>query len=82
MATDDDDVDRSSRLFTVRLWSERVGGGVERRGSVRAVDSGAFRNFREWPALTSFLAEQLDEHRPTHDIAPGSSGVRQQETPI
>ena len=32
---------------------------------MRAVDSGAFRNFREWPDLTSFLAEQLDETPPT-----------------
>jgi hypothetical protein len=80
MATDDED-DRSSRLFTVRLWSERVGDGLERRGSVRAVDSGAYRNFREWPDLTTFLAEQLDEHRPPNDIAPGSPGARQQETP-
>ena len=78
----DDEGDRGARLFTVRLWSERVGDGVERRGNVRAVDSGAFRNFREWPDLTSFLAEQLDEHRPTNDIAPGSPGARQQETPI
>jgi len=80
--TTDDESDRGSRLFTVRLWSERVGDGVELRGWVRAVDSGAFRNFREWPDLTSFLAEQLDEHRPTNDTAPGSPGARQQETPI
>jgi hypothetical protein len=79
MATDDEK-DHSSRLFTVRLWSERVGDEVERRGNVRAVDSGAFRNFREWPDLTSFLAEQLDEHLSTTDITPGSPGARQQET--
>jgi hypothetical protein len=62
-----DEGDRGSRLFTVRLWSERVGDEVERRGSVRAVDSGAFRNFREWPDLTSFLDEQLEEQRSMTD---------------
>jgi len=63
MATNDDAADRGSWLFTVRLWREGVGDGTERRGSVRAVDSGAFRNFREWSDLNSFLTDQLDEHR-------------------
>jgi hypothetical protein len=49
------------RVFTVRIWAERVGARVEHRGSVRAVGGGAFRNFREWSDLTSFLAQQLEE---------------------
>jgi hypothetical protein len=60
----DNGPERRSRLFTVRLWSEAVGEHVERRGSVRTVDSGAFRHFREWSELMSVLAEQLDECRP------------------
>ena len=59
--------DRGPRLFTVRIWSERVGGGVEHRGSVRAVKTGAFRNFREWSDLTSFLAQNLGEDGPVED---------------
>jgi hypothetical protein len=35
---------------------------VDRRGSVRDAESGAFRSFREWSDLTSFLAEQLNEN--------------------
>ncbi len=75
MHADDDAKNRGARLFTVRLWSERVGDVTERRGSVRAVDSGAFRNFREWPDLTSFLSEQLEEDRTNADIAPCSPGA-------
>ncbi len=52
---------RRSRLFTVRIWSEAVGNGLEHRGSVRDVASGAFRNFREWSDLTSFLADRMEE---------------------
>lgn len=74
-ADDDAAAARNGRLFTVRLWSERVGDGTERRGSVRAVDSGAFRNFREWPDLTSFLIEQLEEDRTNANIAPSSPGA-------
>ena len=48
---------------------------MERRGSVRAVDSGAFRNFREWPDLTTFLIEQLDEDHTNANIAPSSPGA-------
>lgn len=52
---------RRSRLFTVRIWSEAVGNGLEHRGSARDVESGAFRNFRDWADLTSFLAARMDE---------------------
>jgi hypothetical protein len=75
LRADDDRTDRGARLFTVRLWSERIGDGTEPRGSVRAVDSGAFRNFREWPDLTSFLTEQLDQDRTNANIAPASPGA-------
>ncbi len=57
------------RSFTVRIWSERVGTSVERRGSVRAVRTGAFRNFREWSDLTSFLAQHLEEDGPPEETA-------------
>jgi hypothetical protein len=50
-----------SQLFTVRIRAE----GTEWRGSVRDVASGAFRNFREWSDLTSFLAAQVEEEHAT-----------------
>lgn len=50
-----------SRLFTVRLWTEQVVGGIEYRGCVRDVVSGAFLGFRDWSDLTGFMAERLDE---------------------
>lgn len=56
-----DAVPRRSRLFTVRIWTEAVEKGTEHRGSVRDVVSGAHRSFRQWPDLTSFLADQLEE---------------------
>jgi hypothetical protein len=58
-----DDDAAGSRLFTVRIWSERVDDASERRGHVRDVTSGAFRAFQDWAGLTSFLAEQLDQRR-------------------
>jgi hypothetical protein len=54
---------RRSRLFTVRIWSELAADRMEQRGSVRDVESGAFRSFRDWSDLTAFLAQQLDEER-------------------
>lgn len=54
---------RPTRLFTVRVWSEAVEEGTEPRGSVRDVESGAFRSFRRWSDLTSFLAAQLEDGR-------------------
>ena len=47
------------RLFTVRIWNEVGADGIEHRGQVRDVTSGAFRGFRTWPELTSFLADRL-----------------------
>ena len=58
---DDGTAGTQARVFTLRMWTEPVTDGTERRGCVRDVASGAFRNFRDWSALTSFLTEQLDE---------------------
>jgi hypothetical protein len=52
---------RTSRVFTVRIWSEIVGDVIEHRGQVRDVTTGAHRGFRSWSDLTSFLTEQLAE---------------------
>jgi hypothetical protein len=57
----DDIVARPSRAFTVRIWTEAVEDGVEHRGSVRDVASGAFRNFRKWSDLTAFLTAEVDD---------------------
>jgi hypothetical protein len=62
-STAEDDAPRREQLFTVRIWSEGTGDAGARRGSVRAVRSGAFRNFRAWPDLVSFLEAQMDEAR-------------------
>jgi len=53
------------RLFTVRIWSGASAEGRERRGQVRDVTTGAFRSFRSWAELTSFLADHLAETPPT-----------------
>ena len=55
----------TTRLFAVRLWSEEVAGGVEYRGSVRDVASGAFRGFRDWSDLVAFLTDRMEEDQPT-----------------
>jgi len=52
------------RLFTVRIWSEVCAGGIEHRGQVRDVTSGAYRGFRTWPELTSFLTDHLGSGQP------------------
>jgi hypothetical protein len=49
------------RLFTVRIWSEVSADGIERRGQVRDVTTGAFRSFRSWSELTSFLTDRVAE---------------------
>jgi hypothetical protein len=64
MAETDKALNRA-RLFTVRIWTEPSALDSERRGRVRDVVTGAFRNFRDWPELTAFLAEQLAEHATT-----------------
>ena len=60
-----------SRLFTVRLWKEKVAGGWEYRGSVRDVVSGAYRNFRDWSDLAAFMIAcwEEDENRDQRESA-------------
>jgi hypothetical protein len=50
-------------LFTVRIWSDADGDRLE-RGSVHDVATGAFRNFRDWSDLTSFLTDRIEEGKP------------------
>jgi len=61
VSTEDHEAHPRSRLFTVRIWSEPVTAGWERRGCARDVVSGAFCSFRAWSDLTSFLAGQVDD---------------------
>lgn len=55
----------SSHLFTVRLWTESLGGGQrEIRCKVQHVLSSETRYFHEWSALLDFLTakvRQLEE---------------------
>lgn len=68
---------RRARLFTLRLWTEPGLGGIEHRGSVRDVATGAHRSFRDWSALTAFLIEQVAESRPdTEEALWGSTRTR------
>ena len=51
-----------SYLFSVRLWREgRDDSNAELRGEVRHVLSGETRYFREWKALTTYLADKVNE---------------------
>jgi hypothetical protein len=51
-----------SHLFTIRLWTESLGGGqVERRGRVQYVLSGERCSFRDWATLVSYLEAKLQE---------------------
>lgn len=57
-----------SLLFTVRLWKEQTAGGSECRGTVRDAKCGAFRGFRDWSDLCTFMIERMEEEdtdRPT-----------------
>lgn len=43
---------RSTRLFTLRLWQERISlEQVEWRGRVQALPEGEAYYFRDWPGL-------------------------------
>ena len=58
---------RSSDLFTVRLWQEELGNGqTELRGKVQHVSSGEARYFRDWPTLITFLQALLSAPRSPH----------------
>jgi hypothetical protein len=51
-----------SHLFTVRLWSEALGGEQhEVRMQVRHVLSGETRYFRAWPALAAYMQAKMQE---------------------
>jgi hypothetical protein len=51
-----------SHLFTVRIWSEVLGGGqTEWRGQVRHVTSGETRYFRDWSSLVTYLVQMLEQ---------------------
>jgi hypothetical protein len=51
-----------SHLFAVRLWKEDMAAGTEFRGTVRDVVTGAFRNFRDWSDLTTFMVARMEEN--------------------
>jgi hypothetical protein len=55
-----------SHLFAVRLWKEDLAEGSEYRGNARDIVSGAFRNFRDWPELVTFIIERLEQDEPRH----------------
>jgi len=58
---------RSSDLFTIRLWQEDLGDGqMEWRGKVQHVTSGEARYFRDWPTLIAFLLALLSAPRSLH----------------
>jgi hypothetical protein len=62
-------------LFTVRLWSHREGGLAEQRGTVRSVETGAYRSFRHWDELVAFLVDQASRAAPTlHRDEPTGTG--------
>ena len=68
----DDAAPPRSRLFTVRIWEEPTGSGIEHRGRVRDVASGAHRGFRQWSELTAFIADEFDEDRVTEGEPDGA----------
>jgi hypothetical protein len=47
-----------SHLFTLRVWTETLGGGQQEwRGKVHHIGSGETRYFRSWEALVAFLTD-------------------------
>jgi hypothetical protein len=54
-------VRQRSHLYAGRLRREEAAGGPEYRGSVRDVDSGAFRHFRAWSDLAAFMVARVEE---------------------
>ncbi len=50
-----------SRLFTVRLWQEELGGGrSEWRGRAQDITTGAAAYFRGWPGLIAVLSRLVE----------------------
>ena len=67
-----------SRLFTVRLWQEELGGGqIEWRGRGQDITSGAAAYFRDWPGLISVLSRLVETtEAPAGDAAEqGAAGT-------
>ncbi len=50
-----------SRLFTVRIWQEELGGGrSEWRGRAQDIGTGTGAYFRDWPGLIAVLSRLLE----------------------
>ena len=72
---------QSSHLFMLRLWPEDLGGDqTDWRGSVRHVNSGEVRYFRDWPAMETFVEELLHRDDPQGDREPHSGPVTGQRS--
>jgi hypothetical protein len=66
-----------SHLFTVRLWTEDIGGGQrEWRGRVQHVISGEAYYFRDWATLIAHLLKLLPSTGPQRE---GGAAVGQDE---
>jgi hypothetical protein len=59
-----------SRLFAVRLWKEEIAEGLEYRGSVWDVVTGAYANFRDWPDLAAFMVARVEEGDTAPQVYP------------
>ena len=52
--------DKSSQLFTLRVWPEELSEGrVEWRGKIQRVVDGETLYFHDWEAMMSFLLKTL-----------------------
>jgi hypothetical protein len=56
------DEQRQTHVFVVRVWRVQRDGHPEYRGSIRDVLSGAQRHFADWSVAEQFVMEQVDEH--------------------
>lgn len=55
---------RTTRLFTVRIWRAETGDGQsEWRGKVQALPGGEAYYFRDWPGLSAHLEAMLSAGR-------------------
>jgi hypothetical protein len=61
-----------THIFALRLWRVDTPGGVEYRGSVRDVVSGAWRHFRDWSDAQTFIMDRVDEYE--HDLIANEDG--------
>jgi hypothetical protein len=61
-----------SRLFTVRLWQEELGGGqAEWRGRAQDIETGAAAYFRDWPGLIAVLSRLVEASKASAIDPPG-----------